>query len=88
MLLLPMYAGLPVEDQMRVFDATPKGKRKVIVSTNIAETSVTIPNIAFVIDAGFVKVCLFLLAAFLKTLANRQDFSNGGLIAQRALMRL
>lgn len=39
---MPMYAGLPTEMQMRVFQPTPPGTRKVIVSTNIAETSITI----------------------------------------------
>lgn len=58
--VMPMYAGLPIEDQMRVFDPPQRGQRRVIVATNIAETSVTIPNIAFVVDAGFVKVCALL----------------------------
>ncbi|KAK3700451.1 hypothetical protein LTR37_015955 [Vermiconidia calcicola] len=52
----PLYAGLPVEQQMYVFEPTPEGTRKVICATNIAEASVTIDGIVFVIDCGFVKL--------------------------------
>lgn len=52
---LPLFSGLHISDQMRVFQYPPKGMRKVIVSTNIAEASVTIENIVYVIDSGFVK---------------------------------
>ncbi|KAI4291745.1 ATP-dependent RNA helicase DHX8/PRP22 [Pancytospora philotis] len=50
--VLQLYAQMPAEDQMLVFE---KGTRKVILSTNIAETSVTIDNIRFVVDCGRVK---------------------------------
>lgn len=53
---LPLYAGLTVEEQLQVFDPTPKYSRKVIVSTNIAEASITLEGIVYVIDVGFVKV--------------------------------
>ncbi|QIX01395.1 hypothetical protein AMS68_006912 [Peltaster fructicola] len=53
---LPLYAGLPTEQQMYVFDQAPENRRKVIFSTNIAEASVTIDGIVFVIDCGFVKL--------------------------------
>lgn len=56
---LPLYAGLTVEEQSEVFETTPKYSRKVIVSTNIAEASVTLEGVVYVIDSGFVKVCLF-----------------------------
>jgi ATP-dependent RNA helicase DDX35 len=56
LLPLPLYAGLSSEEQMYVFDKTPEGKRKVIFSTNIAEASVTIDGIVYVIDCGFVKL--------------------------------
>ncbi|KAL5553616.1 hypothetical protein UlMin_041017 [Ulmus minor] len=52
---VPIFSSLPSEQQMRVFAPAPAGFRKVILSTNIAETSVTIPGIKFVIDPGFVK---------------------------------
>ncbi|MRA94267.1 ATP-dependent RNA helicase HrpB, partial [Bacillus thuringiensis] len=47
--------GPPAYQQLKVFHPTPKGSRKVIVSTNIAETSVTIHGIKHVIDSGMVK---------------------------------
>ncbi|OQO12299.1 hypothetical protein B0A48_02940 [Cryoendolithus antarcticus] len=53
---LPLYAGLPTEQQMYVFEPTSEGTRKVIFATNIAEASVTIEGIVFVIDCGFVKL--------------------------------
>lgn len=53
---LPLYAGLSSEQQMYVFDKPPDGTRKVIFSTNIAEASVTIDGIVYVIDSGFVKL--------------------------------
>ncbi|ODA82544.1 hypothetical protein RJ55_01051 [Drechmeria coniospora] len=53
---LPLYAGLSTEQQMYVFDKAPKGTRKVICSTNIAEASVTIDGIVYVVDCGFVKL--------------------------------
>ncbi|KAI0240506.1 ATP-dependent RNA helicase DHX33 [Lamellibrachia satsuma] len=55
LVVCPMYAALPAYQQMKVFQPTPKGSRKVIVSTNIAETSVTIHDIKHVIDTGMVK---------------------------------
>lgn len=53
---LPLYAGLPTEEQMFVFQRAPTNTRKVILSTNIAEASVTIEGIVFVIDSGYVKL--------------------------------
>lgn len=53
---LPLYAGLSTEQQMYVFEPAPDDTRKVIVATNIAEASVTINGIVFVIDCGFVKL--------------------------------
>lgn len=52
---LPLYAGLSSEQQLYVFDKTPDGARKVVFSTNIAEASVTIEGIVYVVDCGFVK---------------------------------
>lgn len=54
--VLPLYAGLPHDRQMGVFEPAPKGVRKIIVSTNIAETSVTIDGVVYVVDCGFVKI--------------------------------
>ncbi len=54
--LMPLYGRLSKEEQERVFIETPKGKTKVVVSTNIAETSVTIDGITSVIDSGLAKL--------------------------------
>lgn len=56
LLVLPIYGALSSEQQSRVFDKTPQGKRKVVLATNIAETSLTIDGIVFVIDCGLQKV--------------------------------
>lgn len=53
---LPLYAGLTTEQQMYVFEPAPENYRKVIFATNIAEASVTIDGIIYVIDSGFVKL--------------------------------
>ncbi|KAL5110696.1 putative ATP-dependent RNA helicase DHX37 [Taenia crassiceps] len=54
-LALPLYSLLPAEQQRRVFKPPPEGCRLVVVATNVAETSLTIPNIRYVIDTGKVK---------------------------------
>jgi ATP-dependent RNA helicase DDX35 len=56
---LPLYAGLSTEQQMYVFEEAPENTRKVIFSTNIAEASVTIDGIVYVVDSGFVKLRAF-----------------------------
>ncbi|KAG7836438.1 hypothetical protein KL943_002087 [Ogataea angusta] len=56
LIVLPIYSSLPSEMQSRIFEPTPSGKRKVVLATNIAETSVTIDGIYYVIDPGYVKV--------------------------------
>ncbi|KAI1980812.1 hypothetical protein LOZ53_005605 [Ophidiomyces ophidiicola] len=56
LLPLPLYAGLTTEQQLYVFEPAPDNTRKVIVSTNIAEASVTIEGILYVIDCGFAKL--------------------------------
>ncbi|KAL4558218.1 hypothetical protein LXL04_036416 [Taraxacum kok-saghyz] len=56
LVICPIYANLPTELQGKVFDPTPDGARKVVLATNIAETSLTIDGIKYVIDPGFVKL--------------------------------
>ncbi|KIY04129.1 uncharacterized protein Z520_00821 [Fonsecaea multimorphosa CBS 102226] len=55
LVILPVYSALPSEMQSRIFEPAPPGGRKVVIATNIAETSITIDGIYYVIDPGFVK---------------------------------
>ncbi|KAI1337469.1 P-loop containing nucleoside triphosphate hydrolase protein [Xylariaceae sp. FL0016] len=57
--VLPLHASLDTRDQRRVFQSPPAGKRKVVVATNVAETSITIDDIVAVIDTGKVKETSF-----------------------------
>ncbi|GAY56179.1 hypothetical protein CUMW_169880 [Citrus unshiu] len=56
LIICPIYANLPTELQAKIFEPTPEGARKVVLATNIAETSLTIDGIKYVIDPGFAKV--------------------------------
>lgn len=53
--VLPLYSSLPPSAQAKIFAPLPPKTRRVVVATNVAETSLTIPGIAFVIDSGFKK---------------------------------
>ncbi|KAK0387458.1 hypothetical protein NLU13_5770 [Sarocladium strictum] len=55
LVICPIYANLPSELQSKIFEPTPEGARKVVLATNIAETSLTIDGIVYVIDPGYVK---------------------------------
>ncbi|KAG1837592.1 pre-mRNA splicing factor [Suillus tomentosus] len=55
LIICPIYANLPSDMQAKIFEPTPDGARKVVLATNIAETSITIEGVVFVIDPGFVK---------------------------------
>ncbi|CAJ0930859.1 unnamed protein product, partial [Mesorhabditis belari] len=63
---IPLYAAMTPMQQMKAFQPAPEGYRKVIFSTNVAETSVTIPGVRIVIDSGKVKMKHF-------TVENRID---------------
>lgn len=81
-LICPLYAALPPEAQMFAFEEKPAGcVRKIILSTNIAETSVTIPDIKYVVDTGKHK-CRQVLSTGMETL-RVQDISQAQ-AAQRA----
>nr|XP_033778035.1 ATP-dependent RNA helicase DHX33 isoform X2 [Geotrypetes seraphini] len=69
MMVMPLYASLPPSQQLRVFQGTPKGCRKVILSTNIGETSITITGIKYVIDTGMVKAKKYSPESSLEVLA-------------------
>ena len=64
--LYPLYGRLSKEDQEKVFTPTKEGKVKVVVATNIAETSITIDGITTVIDSGLAKVNYY----------NQRDFTS------------
>ena len=53
--ILPLYSILPTEEQMKVFEPPPSDSRLVVIATNVAETSLTIPGIRYVIDCGRAK---------------------------------
>ena len=80
---IPLYSTLPPAQQQRIFDPAPPKRpngaigRKCVVSTNIAETSLTIDGVVFVIDPGFSKqkVCYFVLLT-LTTLKTYKFYSN------------
>ena len=59
LLVCPVYANLPSEQQRLIFEPTPRDSRKVVLATNIAETSITIDGITYVIDPGYVKENFF-----------------------------
>lgn len=55
LIILPVYSSLPSEMQSRIFEPAPPGTRKCVVATNIAEASLTIDGIYYVVDPGFSK---------------------------------
>ncbi|XP_011697160.1 PREDICTED: probable ATP-dependent RNA helicase kurz [Wasmannia auropunctata] len=57
--VLPLYSLLPGHKQARVFEPPPEGCRLCVVSTNVAETSLTIPNVRYVVDSGRCKIRLY-----------------------------
>nr|XP_033798390.1 pre-mRNA-splicing factor ATP-dependent RNA helicase PRP16 isoform X1 [Geotrypetes seraphini] len=57
--VLPIYSQLPSDLQAKIFQKAPDGIRKCVVATNIAETSLTVDGIMFVIDSGYCKLKVF-----------------------------
>lgn len=57
--ILPLHANLSPDEQRRVFLPVRTGYRKIVVSTNVAETSITIPDVSYVVDTGRVKETRF-----------------------------
>lgn len=73
--VLPLYSLLPSHKQQRVFEPPPEGARLCVVTTNVAETSLTIPNIKYVVDSGRQKTRLYDkvtgVSAFVVTFASK-----------------
>ena len=57
--ILPIYSQMPADLQAKIFDRAPAGVRKCIVATNIAETSLTVDGIMYVVDSGFSKLKVY-----------------------------
>lgn len=57
--ILPIYSQMPAEQQAKIFEKAPPGVRKVVVATNIAETSLTVDGIMYVVDSGFSKLKVY-----------------------------
>ena len=64
--ILPLYARLPAKEQQRVFALG--GRQRVVLATNVAETSITVPNIGYVVDPGFARVSRYSYRAKLQRL--------------------
>lgn len=52
--ILPLYARLSAEEQHRIFE--PHGRRRIVLATNVAETSLTVPGIKYVVDSGYARI--------------------------------
>ncbi|XVF79204.1 hypothetical protein PTKIN_Ptkin14bG0201700 [Pterospermum kingtungense] len=87
LIICPMHANLRTEVQAKIFEPTPGGARKVVLATNIAETSLTIDGIKYVIDPGFCKMKSYnprtgmeslLVTPISKASANRRAARCGG----------
>ncbi|KAG8976098.1 DEAH-box RNA helicase prp16, partial [Tulasnella sp. 427] len=57
--VLPIYSQMPADLQAKIFEPTEDGRRKVVVATNIAETSLTVDGILYVVDAGYSKLKVY-----------------------------
>lgn len=68
MLLLPIFSALSPEEQGRIYLPTPPGVRKVVIATNIAETSITIDGVVYVVDCGLCKQTFYNVAAMTEEL--------------------
>ena len=75
--MLPIYSQLPSDLQAKIFQKAPDGLRKCVVATNIAETSLTLDGIMYVVDSGYckmkVRACQLLLGHHCSYLLPRQD---------------
>ncbi|NIZ46871.1 ATP-dependent RNA helicase [Entomospira nematocerorum] len=79
--ILPLYGMLAKEEQERVFKRAPFGKSKIVIATNIAETSITIDGIRTVIDSGLLKENIYNQRTYTNSLV--QDFVSKAAAEQR-----
>ncbi|KAI0012153.1 P-loop containing nucleoside triphosphate hydrolase protein [Xylariaceae sp. FL0662B] len=83
--ILPIYSQMPSDLQAKIFDRAPPGVRKCIVATNIAETSLTVDGIMYVVDAGYSKLKVYNPRMGMDTLQITPiSQANGGQRAGRA----
>ena len=68
MAIHPVHSLMPTATQRAIFQRPPKGTRKIVIATNIAETSITIDDIVYVIDCGKIKITQYDLDSNLATL--------------------
>lgn len=92
LLPIPLHGGLSPEEQQAMFAPPPRDTRKVVVATNIAEASVTIEGIKYVIDSGFVKVgsamaAICLISQAFRLVAHVQSENGDGRSICYALFR-
>ena len=71
-LIAPLYGGLSLERQQQAMEPAPAGKRKIVLSTNLAETSLTIEGIQTVVDSGLVREAIFDPVTGMTRLATRR----------------
>lgn len=89
--ILPLYASLPVSEQQRVFKEPQSSyHRKIILATNIAETSITFPNVRHVVDTGKVKLKsgVSLKVADISRAMGKQRAGRAGRVAEGTTYRL
>ncbi|KAJ1644263.1 hypothetical protein LPJ64_004040 [Coemansia asiatica] len=71
LIAVPLHAGLSAREQELAFDQPPSGIRKVVFATDIAETSITVPGITYVVDSGFINQRIFDHASLIERLETR-----------------
>ena len=79
--VLPLYSQLPTKEQLRVFETPPENARLIVLATNVAETSLTIPGIRYVFDCGRAKEKKY------DCLTGVQNFEIGWISKASALQR-